>query len=326
MKEIIGKPSFSFRSIKLVLLCCSAFIFSSITTADEFLDVDLDPASILDDSSSQNDIISIPPVSLYVYDIQQFKPNFIDINNTQPVVPPAKNFIAEVKNEKIKNLNRITDETAEDITSSFIIPAANNVSHDSPVNNVKFEDTYPAKDDLKKIIEQIRSINTGQERNTNTESRAKAKEPNTSISSKTVPVNIIEVNSQDEPAVSLLNDQVIQQIDDLIKEPNRIPNPLELAEILFKSGKTSQAAICYKQSLLMTPADDANFAGERAWILFQIGNCLKFDDPNTARESFSELLSRHPDSPWAQAAKTSRDLTEWLQQDEPKKLINEFKK
>jgi hypothetical protein len=121
-----------------------------------------------------------------------------------------------------------------------------------------------------------------------------------------------------------MSEQTLQAVQHLLKDPNHIPNALELAEILYRSGKPGPAGLCYKQALNSIAADDPNRAGERAWVLFQIGNCLKYDDPNTARESYAELIRTHLDSPWAEIAKSEHGLIDWYQQDQPRKLIQEL--
>ena len=98
----------------------------------------------------------------------------------------------------------------------------------------------------------------------------------------------------------------------------------QLAEILFKSGRFSQAGQCYKRAYEMLPADDVNLVGDRNWILFQMGNCFEYDDPNTARENYARLLRTNPTSPWADVAKFRHDLADWLQKEQPKKLIEEL--
>ena len=118
--------------------------------------------------------------------------------------------------------------------------------------------------------------------------------------------------------------ETLRLVENQLKDPNLISNPFELAEILFKSGRQIQAGICYKQALKVLPADDPNVATERAWILFQIGNCLKDEDPNTARESYAELIRTHSDSPWAEIAKARYGIIEWYQQDNPGELIQQL--
>ena len=122
-----------------------------------------------------------------------------------------------------------------------------------------------------------------------------------------------------------MSSQTLQKVEEMLKDPNTIANPLELAEVLFRSGLAGPAGLCYKRALVSIGADDPNMANERAWILFQIGNCLQDDDPNASKESYADLIRTHPDSPWAEIAKSRHALIEWNQQDQPRKLIEELK-
>ena len=311
MKNILEKYG-RLTGIKIMLLCLCAHFTCLTVIAD-----DLDPLSILDDDSSQNDGVLIAPVSTGAFDIQNLTNARISDYNGLSTFIPVSNFIAEVKSEKSPDNLPVILKNDPNKKSSVI-------------------SYQPSQDDdIHKIIEKLRLITADQEKQVKTEPEQKInKEPDvneivTSARKPNVP-QVSPLDSQEIPQekteLPLLNPEILKQVDVLIKDPNLISNPLELAEILYKSGRTSQAAVCYKKALAATPADDPNFAHERAWILFQIGNCLQFEDPNTARESFTQLLSTQPDSPWAPVAKTARDLTDWLQQEQPQQLIRELKK
>jgi hypothetical protein len=57
--------------------------------------------------------------------------------------------------------------------------------------------------------------------------------------------------------------------------------------------------------------------------LFQIGNCLREDDPPTAAKTYGQLLTEFPDSPWAGLASFQSKLIDWYLKSEPRKLIAE---
>ncbi len=200
-------------------------------------------------------------------------------------------------------------------------------------------------EELKQIIEQIRSMQFEPQQITQLSpdtTPAEEPQPNTDASTseharpgaarrnraETAEEKIIE--SSANSAVSAINNdksisnQTLHKIEDLLKDPNTITNPLELAEVLFQSGRPGLAGPCYKQALASIASEDPNMAGERAWILFQIGNCLKYDDPNASKESYAELIRTQPNSPWSEIAKSRHGLIEWYQQDQPRKLIEEL--
>ncbi len=64
---------------------------------------------------------------------------------------------------------------------------------------------------------------------------------------------------------------------------------------------------------------------DRAWILFQIGNCLRKDDLPAAAKMYQQLLTEYPNSPWVDLAKAQSNLIAWYLKDEPVKLIAEVK-
>ena len=61
----------------------------------------------------------------------------------------------------------------------------------------------------------------------------------------------------------------------------------------------------------------------RAWILFQIGNCLKDDDLAKAQEMYRQLITECPGSPWAEPAKAREKLIDWYLKEKPRTLIAE---
>lgn len=122
-----------------------------------------------------------------------------------------------------------------------------------------------------------------------------------------------------------VSDETLQVLKNLSQEPEQLHNPLELAEILFGSHCLKEAAICYRQALNRMTAGETGQARDVAWLLFQIGNCLRGDDPATAIKTYGQLIDQHPDSPWASLAKAKSDLVDWYLKDAPDKLIDESK-
>jgi len=144
----------------------------------------------------------------------------------------------------------------------------------------------------------------------------------------------------------------------LLQHPERLRNPFELGEILFLSGHLKDAAICYQEALSRSSPDKADPTQKpqqslglltedvkvpdvvlgprlaetktgmfsirnRAWILFQIGNCLRDDELPTAMKMYRQLIAEYPDSPWADLAKARSKLIDWYQKDNPRALIAE---
>ncbi|MHC4103538.1 MAG: tetratricopeptide repeat protein [Planctomycetota bacterium] len=193
------------------------------------------------------------------------------------------------------------------------------------------------KNELRRIIEQIRSVNFGP--------RKEAFE--TAIVPDVMPKDgPDEPNEPDEPdeAVSedakeqnkmvkesslpygLVTNQTLQTIRKLSLKPGNLHNPFELGETLFLSGYLKEAAIFYKQALKRKSPDDAGSAQDRAWILFQIGNCLRNDEQSEAIKMYGQLITEYPNSPWKELADARRTLLNWYLKNEPRKLIAERKR
>jgi hypothetical protein len=219
-------------------------------------------------------------------------------------------FAAEVKDNPRQNITSPAETSSKKLERQLM---------ESRISTLPQEYNQSKSDELKQAIGQIKSVKFGPRLSSQqTVTAAPAETVASATGTEQTPKSV-----QTSPSGSLASDETLKLLENQIKDPNLIRNPFELAEILFKSGKQSQAGICYKQALKALPADDPNVASERAWILFQIGNCLKDEDPNTARESYAELIRTHSNSPWTEIAKTRYGIIEWYQQDNPRDILNE---
>ena len=98
-------------------------------------------------------------------------------------------------------------------------------------------------------------------------------------------------------------------------------SPFELAETLFLSGNPDEAAVFYTEALVRTEPNDVGSSLDRAWMLFQTGNCLRGADLPAATKMYTQLLTEYPTSPWADIARVQVTLIDWYLKDEPHKLI-----
>ena len=191
------------------------------------------------------------------------------------------------------------------------------------------------KNELRRMIEQIRSVKFGLQK--------EAPEP--AIVPEVVPTVVPKVVPKDEPDEAVFEDekeqhkkeeesglpyrlvtkQTLQTIRNLSQNPGNLKNPFEMGETLFLSGYLKEAAIFYKEALKRKSPDDHDSARERAWILFQIGNCLRNDDQTEAIKMYGQLITEYPNSPWKELADARRTLLDWYLKDEPLKLITERK-
>jgi len=193
----------------------------------------------------------------------------------------------------------------------------------------KGEKDKRTKDELKRIIEQIRSIELKPDKQASepvlAPEVAPAAEPNETLSDTAVPkeqkTKEVETKLPYEP----ISDQTLQILKDLSQHLDNLRNSFELGETLVLSGNLKEAAIFYQETLKRKSTDDVGSARDRAWILFQIGNCLRNDDPVTAMKIYGQLITEYPNSPWRELAEARSKLLNWYQKDEPHKLIAEHK-
>jgi tetratricopeptide (TPR) repeat protein len=249
-----------------------------------------------------------------------------DFYTHQPIEILAKNFASAVKKEPPQANPPSVNTSSKQLESQL------RKSRISPPNQAQYDNKT---DELRQLIEQIRSIRVEPTSTSPVEPQRSPQQPvdtaPPTASEPTTTATFAEATTQQAPAdlhteatTGSISEQTLQKVNDLLKDANQITNPLELAEILFRSGRPAPAGLCYKKALASIAADDPNQAYERAWILFQIGNCLKDDDPNAARESYAELIRTYPQSPWAEAARARHGLIDWYQTDKPKELIQQL--
>ena len=123
-----------------------------------------------------------------------------------------------------------------------------------------------------------------------------------------------------------ITEQTLQIFKNSSEHPEQLNNPFELAEVLFNSGYLPEAAKCYKEALNRMPADEPDRFQDRAWLLFQIGNCLQKADPQNSMEMYRQLITEYPGSPWTDSAKAKSKLIDWYLNDKPRTLINGSKR
>lgn len=152
-------------------------------------------------------------------------------------------------------------------------------------------------------------------------------EPNETPSAAIAPPQLaateMESKPDSQPRQESVTEQTLHMLDDLSQQPEQLRSPLELAEILFISGQLKRAATFYQHALDRKDPNDAASAEHRAWILLQIGNCLRADDLPNARSTYRELITAYPNSVWVDVAKALEQLVDWYQRDKPRTLIEE---
>jgi len=135
--------------------------------------------------------------------------------------------------------------------------------------------------------------------------------------------NQVQPESDSRPPYEPVSDKTLQMLENLSQEPGQLRSPFELAELLFLSGHLKQAAVFYQHALTRQDPNDVGLVEDRAWIMFQIGNCLYYDDLPTAEKMYMQLIAEYPNCPWTDLAKARAQLIDWCQKDKPQTLIAE---
>jgi len=183
------------------------------------------------------------------------------------------------------------------------------------------------KNELRRLIELVRSVEF---------KPPKQPEPvinigpmETTIEPNKTPSNVavIEEHSNKTAKSKLpyepVTDRTLQMLAKVVQDPNQLENPFEMGEVLYFSGRLKQAAVFYQEALDRTDPDKPGLDWNRAWILFQIGNCLRDYDMTKAQNYYRRLIAQYPGSPWVEPAKAREKLIDWYLKEKPRTLIAE---
>jgi len=188
-----------------------------------------------------------------------------------------------------------------------------------------------SKSELKRLIEQIRSIEFKPPKQTAEpviilEPVARpGREPNETSSGTEAKEEPEKKTIESRLPYEPVTDQTLQMLGSIAQHLDQLDSPFELGEVLFFSGRLKEAAVFYQEALKRKSPDNPPTADDqdRAWILFQIGNCLRDDDLPTAKKMYRQLITEYPNSPWVYLAKAREELIDWYQKDKPRTLIAE---
>jgi len=173
---------------------------------------------------------------------------------------------------------------------------------------------------LKRIVRQVRSVrfadrDPGPTFTAPAESASLEEEPEAQTATMSVSESIGLQTAASGNAVSVVARPTRMQktLDFVQQNPDQVRDPLEMAELLFLSGRATEAAPFYAKALDGLRRTDSTYDADRAWILFQLGNCLRETDTAKAQETYMKLVSEYPGSPWTELAKAHGRLLAWYQ-------------
>jgi len=108
----------------------------------------------------------------------------------------------------------------------------------------------------------------------------------------------------------------------ILADPNQAGDPQELAELLYLTGKLAEAAVLYQKALDLATGKEPAARADRAWMLLQLGHCLRDTDPARAKDAYAKLTAEHADCPWVELAKARSQLITWYEQVQPRQWVN----
>ena len=185
------------------------------------------------------------------------------------------------------------------------------------------------KNQLARLIERINAIKIDKSKKQSAEPNTKAAAGTDVVSAKTVQqsnpdASAVSGHDPDTvlvPSAKVSEPNILSLLKSLAGKSDKVDKPFRLAELLRKSGYKKEAVLYYKAALEQEKGDTAKSVRRRAWILFQMGFCLRSTRPAEARNIFAQLIKEYPDSTWTETAEVWLKLTDWYAAEKPMELI-----
>ena len=111
----------------------------------------------------------------------------------------------------------------------------------------------------------------------------------------------------------------------LTQSPDKLRKPEVLAEILYHGKAYAEAALCYREAYDRLSRQTLAPSEDKAWYLFQLGNCLQHTNQKEAMDIIKQLISEYPHSLWSEMVRIKGQCITWEINDKPKELIQEVK-
>lgn len=331
--------SFCFRFLPAV---CLAFCLLVSVSSAEIATEQLDPIDLLMSHSSKTSNDSnttyVENEPLVIKPLVQPAAHVVELPSEQKEHPPTNPHFL-----KIAPVNFALNLQEESPQDDFVL-APNPKTlltrqlWKQRISSVEDANDQQSKNELRWIIEQIRSVEFDPPKETlesallnelisAAEPGDKAPDGESQSDTQTTSGGFSDAEKDMQTDEMLLHptitNQTLQMLEDVTQHPEQLNNPLELAEVLFLSGHPKQALACYQEALKRKQPQDTRSANDRAWILFQIANCLRDIDRPSAMETYRRLIVEYPDSPWTELAKAHDKLVDWFDKDKPLSLITQ---
>ena len=112
-----------------------------------------------------------------------------------------------------------------------------------------------------------------------------------------------------------------KKIGDRIRKLNSIADPAALADALFQAEHPDLAAVFYDRAIKGQAAPK-----QKAWLLFQAGNCRRKTKPQAAVKAYDALVAAHPGSLWSNIALVQKSIVEWQNTSNLTALLKDIEK
>ena len=187
------------------------------------------------------------------------------------------------------------------------------------------------KQTLNNLIGQISSMKIRPKTKENKpESQAADEEKNTTGNDKETDKSpetetAAETQEPQQTSANALNPEIVKKLERIIEQSASTDEPQLLADMLYQSGYYELAAYFYEMAVTRGTKEQINDA-DKVWLMMQKAVCLSNSNPQQALQIYKSLTSQYPVSPWTDLAKNYGGLLDWLEAQQPKKLIEQCKK
>jgi hypothetical protein len=313
-------------SFRLCFVVSVLYILASFGYAKTLSD-NIDPMDMLDSSSPGLQDVNTSNI------LEQPKDSFrIQQPDLRIVEPPSDRWLTEIDNSAVVNFTAMFDNKASDLLiAKSPATGPNRQLWQAGINSPESNEPNQNKNELRQMIQQVNSVEFKPPalplKPLIDVASAGNPEPNEALSDTKTKHSSPDSGRQSEKQLpdGQITKQTLKIFEQFSQNPQLIKCPFELAEILFHSGRLKEAAKCYQEALNRKNENESGLNQDKAWILFQIGNCLQKDDPSTAMQMYKQLIEQYSNSPWAESAKAKSKLIDWYLKDKPNTLVNNNK-
>ena len=223
-------------------------------------------------------------------------------------------FKQEIKEIKQKKASIKTDKLAEELRKSSLKRLQANKS--SEINS-QMQDVLNRLKGLDFV--EKKGEDNKQAENAITDARVSKKERD---NGKTQPA---ESRPDPEKTKIVKNKETDETAADIMIDDKKVIDTFSLAESLFLAGDRKNALLYYRKSMAKTIYSKNTPNPHRAWILFQIGNCLYNIDKKAAINAYQQLIDEHKSCEWVGCARTQLDILKWIENENPAQLVKSFR-